>query len=236
ARSTDRRSAVDRNCSARRAPALPRALQHRSSFHHCPTDKLIACDLYDMSGPQAVDVVRGVTGLGYAQRHWAVAAGMDTWAGGMMTCRVFVSHPSDMASFPEGRSFVQAALDAVARAEMVPVDMRYFAAQECQPVDLCRRRVRDCDVYLVIVGFQYGSLAPGEVVSYTELEFQEATVTGKPRLVFLLDRPGDLPPALVDTDPRPVGEFRKRLREAGLIVATFTSADNLELKTFHTLT
>src|SRR5262249_12829891 len=72
--------------------------------------------------------------------------------------------------------------------------------------------------------------------SYTELEFHEATVAGKPRLVFLLDKPVDLPPELVDADTRAVGEFRKRLREAGLLVATFTSAEDLELKTFHALT
>ena len=44
----------------------------------------------------------------------------------METSRVFVSHTADMARFPLDRSFVRAALDAVARAGMVPVDMRYF--------------------------------------------------------------------------------------------------------------
>ena len=161
---------------------------------------------------------------------------MGTGADEMKTDRVFVSHTSDMASFPAGRSFVRAALDAVGRAEMVPVDMRYFAARECQPADYCRRRVRDCDVFMVIVGFRYGSLVPGEMMSYTEFEFHEATVTGKPRLVFLLDEPVNLPPELVDADTRAVGELRKRLREAGLMVATFASADELELETFHALT
>lgn len=48
--------------------------------------------------------------------------------------RAFISHTSDLAEFPEGGSFVQAALDAVGRAGLVAVDMRYFAlAMACQP-------------------------------------------------------------------------------------------------------
>src|SRR5215468_11748101 len=100
----------------------------------------------------------------------------------MQTGRVFISHTSDMAGFPASRSFVQAVLDAVARAGMAAVDMRYFAAREGQPADYCQQRVRDCDIYLAVVGFRYGSLVPGETVSYTELEFTEATAAGLPRL------------------------------------------------------
>ncbi len=53
----------------------------------------------------------------------------------MQTGRVFVSHTSDAARGPAGRSFVQAALDAVVRAGLVPVDMRYFAAGEQKPAE-----------------------------------------------------------------------------------------------------
>ena len=94
--------------------------------------------------------------------------------------RVFVSHTSELADFPAGRSFVQAVLDAVARVGMAPVDMRYFAAREGQPAPYCRRRVRGCDIYVALVGFRYGSLVPGEAIAYTEVEFLEATVAGYP--------------------------------------------------------
>ena len=60
----------------------------------------------------------------------------------MRASRVFVSHTSDMARFPVGRSFVRAVLDALARAGTVPVDMQYFAAREGQPADYCQQRVR----------------------------------------------------------------------------------------------
>ena len=38
-----------------------------------------------------------------------------------------------------------------------------------------------------MVGFQYGSVVPGEDVSFTEFEFRAASLVGVPRLVFLLD-------------------------------------------------
>jgi Domain of unknown function (DUF4062) len=145
------------------------------------------------------------------------------------TIQVFVSHTSDMAGVPAGRSFVQAVLDAVGRAGMAVVDMRYFAAREGAPADYCRQRVRECEIYVAVVGFRYGSLVPGESVSYTEVEFQEAARAGKPRLVFLLNEAVAVPVGAADVDRGAVDGFRRRMREAGLIVATFSSAEGLEL-------
>lgn len=152
----------------------------------------------------------------------------------MKTDQVFVSHTSDMGRFPHARSFVQAALDAVSRAGMAPVDMRYFAARDGQPADYCRQRVRECEIYVAVVGFRYGSLVPGRQISYTELEFEAAGEAGLPRLAFLLDeaaRPG----TLTGADAASAERFRNRLRDAQLLVRTFTSPDGLELEIFHAL-
>ncbi|HZM78322.1 MAG TPA: tetratricopeptide repeat protein [Candidatus Limnocylindrales bacterium] len=149
------------------------------------------------------------------------------------TSRVFVSHTSDLARVPVGRSFVQGALDAVARLGMLAVDMRYFAAREDQPADYCRRRVRECDIFLAVVGFRYGSLVPGEAVSYTELEFDEATTSGLPRLVFLQQ---DTTLGEADADRTAVDGFRERLRQAGLICVEFSTVEGLELAIVQALT
>ncbi len=52
--------------------------------------------------------------------------------------------------------------------------------REGQPAGYCQQRVRECDSYLAVVGFRYGSLVPRETISYTELEFIEATIAGLP--------------------------------------------------------
>ncbi|HZN17780.1 MAG TPA: DUF4062 domain-containing protein [Micromonosporaceae bacterium] len=149
--------------------------------------------------------------------------------------RVFVSHTSDMAAYPTDRSFVQAILDAVSRAKLVAVDMRYFAAGSAPSAEYCRQRVRECEIYVALVGFRYGSIVPGDSISYTELEFNEATAAGRPRLVFLLDENAELPAAMSDSDQGPVRGFRQRLYDGSLIVRTFTSATGLELEVFHAL-
>ena len=152
----------------------------------------------------------------------------------MRTGQVFISHTSDMARFPEDRPFVQAALDAVGRAGMAPVNMRHFAARDGNPAAYCQQRVRECEIYVAVIGFRYGSLVPGEEVTYTELEFRAASLVGVPRLIFLLEDSA-CPPGLSDADRGPVQRFRQRLRDAGLVVRSFTSGAGLELEVFHAL-
>jgi tetratricopeptide (TPR) repeat protein len=150
---------------------------------------------------------------------------------------VFISHTSDMAGYPDRNvSFVRAAIDAVNRARLVPVDMAYFAARDGQPARYCQEQVLACGVYVAVVGFRYGSIVPDTSMSYTDLEFQTATEAGLPRLVFLLNERADLPATMVDADRSRIDRFRARLADAGLILRSFSTLDRLEFEVFHALT
>ena len=74
--------------------------------------------------------------------------------------------------------------------------------------------VRECEIYVAVVGFRYGSLVPGDAVSYTETEFQAACEAGVPRLVFLLEEAA-CPLGAGDADRGLVEGFRRRLCDAG---------------------
>ncbi len=142
-----------------------------------------------------------------------------------------------MAIYPLGRSYVQAAVDAVLKAALQPVDMAYFGAREAKPAAYCQQQVRQSAVYLAVVGFRYGSHVPDRAdgVSYTELEFLTATEAGIPRLVFLLSEDAPLPPRLVDRDRAAVDRFRARLQDAGVVVQMFTTPGDLGEAVLHAL-
>jgi Domain of unknown function (DUF4062)/NB-ARC domain len=156
--------------------------------------------------------------------------------------RVFLSHTSELREFPAARSFVAAAEAAVVRAGDAVTDMAYFAARDQRPADYCRDQVRECDVYVGLIGLRHGSpVRDRPESSYTELEFEAAAAAGIPRLVFLLDDEAVLPiPAvkLLDSD---LGlharqrAFRARLLEADIVAAKVTSPEDLEVELLHAL-
>ncbi len=157
--------------------------------------------------------------------------------------RVFLSHTSELRRFPAGRSFVAAAEAAVARAGDAVTDMAYFPARDDQPAEYCQARVRDCDVYVGLIGLRYGSpVRDRPEVSYTELEFEAASRAGLPRLVFFLDEEAPslpIPAAhLLDSDPGRQARqraFRDRLLDAGIMAAKVASPEQLEVALVHAL-
>ena len=150
--------------------------------------------------------------------------------------RVFLSHTTEFREFPAGRSFVAAAESAVTRAHNAITDMAYFPARDNKPAEYCRARVRDCDVYVGLIGLRYGTPVRDMLtVFYTELEFDTATAAGLSRLVFLLDEDAavPIPPGrLIDGDPGLQARqraFRAKLLDAGVMVVKFATPEQLEL-------
>ena len=147
--------------------------------------------------------------------------------------RVFVSHTSELRDFPAGGSYVGAAERAISACGHVVVDMADFPAADQVPAEMCRERVRGCEVYVGVLGTRYGSPVRDEPdVSYTELEFDTATEAGLPRLVFLLDTGAadvGIPLSrLIDVEFGARQEaFRRRVQECGLVTQVFADPATL---------
>ncbi len=153
-----------------------------------------------------------------------------------------MSHTSELRRFPAGRSFVAAAEAAVTRAGDAVTEMAYFAARDEKPAEYCQAQVRECDVYVGVIGLRFGSpVRDHPELSYTELEFNAATRAGLPRLVFLLDEQAALPiptAELRDSDPKLLGRqraFRDRLLDSGIMVARVASPEQLEVELLQAL-
>jgi tetratricopeptide (TPR) repeat protein len=148
--------------------------------------------------------------------------------------RVFVSHTSELAGYPENRSFVDAAVSASLRAGDAPSSMEYFTAQATSTTAYSIAEVQKADIYVAIVGFRYGTpVRDRPTMSYTELEFQAAGAHGLPRLVFMLDERQEVPlPAHFTHDPeyqQRQQAFRDAVLASGVTVALFDTPDRLEL-------
>jgi NB-ARC domain/Domain of unknown function (DUF4062) len=133
---------------------------------------------------------------------------------------VFLSHTGELARFPEGRSYVCVASDAVKHAGHYPIDMAHFPNRDVKPSEIDRDRLSSCHVYVGIFGFRWGSAcSTNSERSYTEEEYEMAGELGIPRRIFLLDeRSSELGISPVelgyeeDTYPKQKA-FRERVRK-----------------------
>lgn len=104
--------------------------------------------------------------------------------------------------------------------------MESFGSQDYPPLDLCLQRVRECDLYLGILGHRYGSRPPGHSESFTELEYKEAVALGKPRILFFFD--GPLKPDHLEPDDLRQKQLDFRARASlDRAIASFTQPQEL---------
>jgi hypothetical protein len=146
---------------------------------------------------------------------------------------VFLSHTSELADFPSGKSYIQSAKDAVNKAGHLPVCMEFFPATDTPPAHHDVAEVRRCHVYVGIYGTRYGTpVREQPSISYTEQEFEAATAAGMPRLIFLTDPISQelRLPHIATQDPEFGARqlaFRERAACSDCLVKPFRNPDHL---------
>ena len=99
------------------------------------------------------------------------------------------------STFAEMQEYRQAALAAIDACGHQCIHMEVFPAADLAIESFCAEKVKECDLFVLLLGKFYGTPIPGKEISYTEDEFDTALSLRKPRLVFI---PG--PGASLNTD------------------------------------
>jgi len=123
----------------------------------------------------------------------------------------------------------EAVLQVIQRLQLLHSSMEFFGARPAAPLEVVLEEVRASDIVVVIVGHRYGTLVPNKRVSYTEMEYTEASNNHKPCLVYL--RSDDMPilPTYVEVDPfgiKALERFKNLLRSSHLTVS-YTRVEDL---------
>jgi hypothetical protein len=145
--------------------------------------------------------------------------------------RVFVSSP-----YSDLREYREAVRLALARQGHRFSGPEQSAASDRPATDYSLSEIANCDVFVCIVAWRYGSVLPPETnpdsLSILEFEYLEASKLSKPVLVFLLDADASWPTEEKDagTGANEKGErvrrFRERLRNEN-VISTFRTPEDL---------
>lgn len=137
--------------------------------------------------------------------------------------RVFVS-----STYEDLVSHRDAVIQALTRLGVEVRGMESFGARPDPPKDVCLAEVRDCDVYIGILGTRYGSIDPETGKSMTHLEYEEALEHNLDIRIYIPDPDRQIAARYVDDSELAVrlGEFKRLLRSRHTH-ATYTTAEDL---------
>ncbi|WP_082173338.1 DUF4062 domain-containing protein [Methylobacterium platani] len=103
--------------------------------------------------------------------------------------------------------------------DQIPSGMEAFPAADFEQFDYIKKVIDECDYYILIIGAKYGS-TDEKGVSYTELEYDYATKSGKVVLAFIHSDIQNLPVAKSETREdriKKLNKFREKTKKNRLV-------------------
>ena len=104
-----------------------------------------------------------------------------------------VSSPSDRryqifisSTFEDLKAERKAAVEAVFQRGHIPIALENFSPSDESDLQVIKRAMKDCQVYIAILGHRYGTVVPGKDYSFTEFEYSLAREYGLKTLTFIL--------------------------------------------------
>src|SRR5258708_4932424 len=111
--------------------------------------------------------------------------------------RVFVGSTSE--DLKAHRAAVRA---AIMKLHMYPEMMEDFPSEDVTPIEICKQRVRDSDVYVGIYAHRFGFVPDGQSKSITEMEYDWATEFKINKRIFVVDPKYEWPPEFYDSEEK----------------------------------
>ena len=114
--------------------------------------------------------------------------------------------------------------------------MEYFGSSSSTPLDVCRKKLQECQLMILLLGVSYGSIEKNTGKSYTELEYEYAEKLNIPILVYVADLSSpniEIALNAVDYENKnKLDSFIEKVKNIHLL-SYFTSVDDLGKRIAH---
>lgn len=84
------------------------------------------------------------------------------------------------------------------RLEQIIKGMEYFGSDPQNSLSVCLSQVRECKLFIGILGMRYGSVDSESGLSYSQLEYNEAIKNNIPTLIYIMSEEQPIPSKFVD--------------------------------------
>ena len=120
--------------------------------------------------------------------------------------------------------------EAMQRLQQIMVGMELFGSDTETPLETSINRVKESSLFILIVGFRYGSILDNSEKSITQIEYETAVSSSIPTLVYIID--DDQPVSLQNVDFAHIEKLNnfKSLLKKRHVVSTFTTPEDLGAK------
>lgn len=84
----------------------------------------------------------------------------------------------------------QGAVEAILESGHIPAGMELFSSDNKKQFEVIKKWIRECDVFILILGGRYGSVEKGLTKSYIQREYEYAKHIGKKPIAIMLSENG----------------------------------------------
>lgn len=107
----------------------------------------------------------------------------------------------------------------------------FFGARDKKPIDTCLKEVEQSNVFIMIIGFRFGSIDRESGKYFIEIEYEKAKELNLPKFIYFLDDENPFPPKYIaiNEEAHHLLKFKAKLREDHTI-QTVTSTEDFANK------